>query len=75
MGLLSLGKPLSWEEIKANGYNEHIRRHGLIQFVNLYNKLKDRPCDVLKWGDEVGTKTSGRSGFLNIKGAQVQNKS
>ncbi|XP_038051745.1 glutamate--cysteine ligase catalytic subunit-like [Patiria miniata] len=53
MGLLSLGKPLSWEEIKANGYDEHIRRHGLIQFVSLYNKLKDRPCDVLKWGDEV----------------------
>uniref|UniRef100_A0A3P8VTN5 Glutamate--cysteine ligase n=1 Tax=Cynoglossus semilaevis TaxID=244447 RepID=A0A3P8VTN5_CYNSE len=51
MGLLSLGSPLNWEESKK--YADHIRKHGIIQFLNIYNKLKDRQKDVLKWGDEV----------------------
>ncbi|KAF6731493.1 Glutamate--cysteine ligase catalytic subunit [Oryzias melastigma] len=51
MGLLSQGSPLNWEESKK--YANHIRKHGIIQFVNIYNKVKDRQKDVLKWGDEV----------------------
>lgn len=51
MGLLSLGKPLSWEETQQHG--EHVRRHGIKQFINLYHKLKDRQDECLKWGDEV----------------------
>lgn len=51
MGLLSQGSPLNWEETKK--YADHIREHGIIQFLNIYNKLKDRQKDVLKWGDEV----------------------
>lgn len=51
MGLLSQGSPLNWEETKK--YADHIRKHGIIQFLNIYNKLKDRQKDVLKWGDEV----------------------
>lgn len=51
MGLLSEGSPLSWEETKALA--EHVRQHGIEQFINLYSKLRDRTGDVLKWGDEV----------------------
>lgn len=51
MGLLSEGNPLSWEETKALA--EHVRQHGIEQFINLYKKLEDRTGDVLKWGDEV----------------------
>lgn len=51
MGLLSEGSPLSWEETKALA--EHVRQHGIEQFINLYVKLQERTGDVLKWGDEV----------------------
>lgn len=51
MGLLSQGSPLNWEETRK--YADHIRKHGIIQFLNIYNKVKERQRDVLKWGDEV----------------------
>lgn len=51
MGLLTEGSPLSWEETKK--YADHVRLHGIIQFINLYKQLRDRQGDVLKWGDEV----------------------
>ncbi|XP_013104793.2 glutamate--cysteine ligase [Stomoxys calcitrans] len=51
MGLLSEGSPLSWNETKALA--QHVREHGIQQFINLYHQLKDRQGDVLKWGDEV----------------------
>ncbi|KAL0281438.1 UNVERIFIED_CONTAM: hypothetical protein PYX00_002425 [Menopon gallinae] len=51
MGLLSEGNPLSWEETHALA--DHVREHGITQFINLYQKLKNRQGDYLKWGDEV----------------------
>ncbi len=51
MGLLSEGSPLSWEETKKHA--DHVRKHGILQFINIYNKLKDRANDCLRWGDEV----------------------
>lgn len=51
MGLLTEGSPLSWEETKKLA--DHVRKHGIKQFINLYARLKDRQGDVLKWGDEV----------------------
>lgn len=51
MGLLSQGSPLNWEETKKHA--DHVRKHGILQFLNIYNKVKDRQKDVLKWGDEV----------------------
>ncbi|TRY96963.1 hypothetical protein DNTS_033570 [Danionella cerebrum] len=51
MGLLSQGSPLTWEETRK--YADHVRKHGILQFLNIYNKVKDRQKDVLKWGDEV----------------------
>ena len=38
MGLLSVGTPLSWEETKR--YADHVRYHGINQFINLYHRLK-----------------------------------
>ena len=51
MGLLSLGSPLPWTETKKHA--EHVRKHGIIQFLHIYDKLKDKEDDCLKWGDEV----------------------
>lgn len=51
MGLLSEGRPLSWEETKALA--DHVRKHGIEQFISLYARLRDRQGDILKWGDEV----------------------
>ena len=51
MGLLSLGTPLTWPETKQ--YADHVRKHGIQQFLHIFNKLKDRENDCLKWGDEV----------------------
>lgn len=51
MGLLTEGSPLSWEETKELA--DHVRKHGIIQFINMYHRLKDRQGDILKWGDEV----------------------
>ncbi|KAH8119161.1 glutamate-cysteine ligase catalytic subunit [Phellopilus nigrolimitatus] len=51
MGLLSLGTPLSWPDTKK--YAEHVRSHGIAQFLHTWDKLKDRQGDELLWGDEI----------------------
>lgn len=51
MGLLSLGTPLKWSEAKK--YADHVRSHGIDQFLAIYNKMKDKQKDCLLWGDEV----------------------
>lgn len=51
MGLLTEGSPLSWEDTKKLA--DHVRQHGITQFINLYKQLRDRQGDVLKWGDEI----------------------
>lgn len=51
MGLLTEGTPLTWEETKKLA--DYVREHGIIQFINLYHRLKDKEGDILKFGDEV----------------------
>mmetsp|Transcript_10903 Transcript_10903/g.33424 ORF Transcript_10903/g.33424 Transcript_10903/m.33424 type:complete len:721 (-) Transcript_10903:921-3083(-) len=51
MGLLSHGKPLSWEE--SAPHREKVKNDGVTQFLNAYEKTKDRYREHLKWGDEV----------------------
>ncbi|KAJ3503538.1 hypothetical protein NLJ89_g8386 [Agrocybe chaxingu] len=51
MGLLYLGTPLVWDEAKA--YADHVRDHGITQFLHIWDRLKDRHGDELLWGDEV----------------------
>ncbi|PCH43378.1 glutamate-cysteine ligase catalytic subunit [Wolfiporia cocos MD-104 SS10] len=51
MGLLSLGTPLAWDDAKQ--YADHVRAHGVTQFLNIWDRLKDRCGDELLWGDEI----------------------
>jgi glutamate--cysteine ligase catalytic subunit len=51
MGLLKKGQPLTWFE--ALPYVPYVREHGIKQFLIIYNKVKDRSNDALKWGDEI----------------------
>ena len=51
MGLLSEGEPMSWPETEKHA--EYVRKHGIIQFINLYNRLKCREDTYFRWGDEV----------------------
>ena len=51
MGLLSLGTPLHWEE--ARKHADHVREHGITQFLNTWKRLKNRSGDELLWGDEI----------------------
>ena len=51
MGLLTEGAPLSWDQTAKLA--DHVRKHGVQQFIRLYKKLENRRGDVLKWGDEV----------------------
>ena len=51
MGLLSNEETLEWEEIKP--MVEKLKWAGIEQFINLYNKVKDRKNVSLKWGDEI----------------------
>ncbi|KAI9434747.1 glutamate-cysteine ligase catalytic subunit, partial [Russula earlei] len=51
MGLLSLGTPLDWDQAKHHA--EHVRSHGIAQFLNIWDRLKDRHGDRLMWGDEI----------------------
>eukprot|EP01098_Paradermamoeba_levis_P005970 TRINITY_DN2493_c0_g1_i2.p1 TRINITY_DN2493_c0_g1~~TRINITY_DN2493_c0_g1_i2.p1 ORF type:complete len:394 (+),score=100.58 TRINITY_DN2493_c0_g1_i2:103-1182(+) len=51
MGFLTTGKTLAWEE--ARKYAEYIQKHGITQFLHIYENLKNRHNDCLKWGDEI----------------------
>ncbi|SNX85726.1 probable gamma-glutamylcysteine synthetase [Melanopsichium pennsylvanicum] len=51
MGLLSLGTPMDWQD--AQPLASHVRKHGIQQFLSLWNKIKDRRGDILLWGDEI----------------------
>jgi glutamate--cysteine ligase catalytic subunit len=51
MGLLYLGTPLTWDEAKQ--YADHVREHGITQFLHTWDRVKDRWGDELLWGDEV----------------------
>ncbi|ORY82690.1 glutamate-cysteine ligase-domain-containing protein [Protomyces lactucae-debilis] len=51
MGLLSLGTPLPWHEVKKHA--EHVREHGIKQFLHIWNRNKGKERDQLLWGDEI----------------------
>lgn len=51
MGVLIDGSLLTWEETKK--VSNHVRQHGIEQFINLYRRYKHRDGDIFKWGDEV----------------------
>ena len=51
MGLLTVGKPLSFPESKR--YILYVRDHGIIQFLHTWERVKGIQNDELKWGDEI----------------------
>mmetsp|Transcript_2358 Transcript_2358/g.5630 ORF Transcript_2358/g.5630 Transcript_2358/m.5630 type:complete len:660 (-) Transcript_2358:189-2168(-) len=52
MGLLEIaGAPLEWSEAKKHSH--HVRKHGIEQFIAIYNRYKDKKDSILRWGDEV----------------------
>ena len=51
MGLLVEGKPLTPEELK--NHIQYIKEHGITQFLNTWNRLKDLQNDKLRFGDEI----------------------
>ncbi|GFO40403.1 glutamate--cysteine ligase catalytic subunit [Plakobranchus ocellatus] len=74
MGLLSEGTPLSWEETKA--YADHVRKHGIQQFLAQYHKLASRQKDILYWGDEVEYQLvkfdhKKKKTFVSLRGTEV----
>jgi glutamate--cysteine ligase catalytic subunit len=52
MGFLSEGTTLDWEEANQKPI-DLVKKHGVIQFLIQYHKLKDRKKDCLRWGDEI----------------------
>eukprot|EP01134_Creolimax_fragrantissima_P005583 CFRG5583T1 len=51
MGLLTLGHPLAWEDAKK--HSDHVRDHGIVQFLHIWDNLRDRQNDSLKFGEEI----------------------
>jgi len=51
MGLLTEGTPLTWPQTKQHA--DHVRQHGIKQFLSQYQQLRTRHGDCLKWGDEI----------------------
>lgn len=51
MGLLSLGTPLDWPETEKLA--NHIRHHGITQFLHTWDRWVGRKGEPLLWGDEI----------------------
>nr|XP_026696290.1 glutamate--cysteine ligase catalytic subunit-like isoform X2 [Ciona intestinalis] len=52
MGFLEYeGEPLPFNEIRP--HIEHVKSHGILQFLNIYRNARERNNDAFKWGDEM----------------------
>ena len=51
MGLLKVGKPLHWNDSLEHCH--YIRRHGVLQFMATYRRLRHLANDRLFYGDEI----------------------
>lgn len=51
MGILTVGTPMKWDNSKK--HLNYVRRHGILQFLHTWNRVKDISDDKLRWGDEV----------------------
>ncbi|KAH8919539.1 GCS-domain-containing protein [Atractiella rhizophila] len=51
MGLLALGTALDWPD--AQKLADHVRSHGIQQFLHIWERVKNRRGDGLLWGDEI----------------------
>lgn len=54
MGFLESGSPMRWEDTpEYHAILDYVIEHGIVQFLEVYHKVKDRKNDVLLWGDEL----------------------
>lgn len=51
MGLLTRGKPLTWNEAKT--YADYVRDNGIEQFLNIHENFVNKKNYALKWGEEI----------------------
>ncbi|XP_078495937.1 glutamate--cysteine ligase catalytic subunit-like [Ciona intestinalis] len=52
MGFLEYeGEPLPFNEIRP--HIDHVKRHGILQFLSSYRRAQERNDDAFKWGDEM----------------------
>eukprot|EP00051_Salpingoeca_urceolata_P006555 m.86546 g.86546 ORF g.86546 m.86546 type:complete len:719 (-) comp14880_c0_seq3:128-2284(-) len=51
MGLLTVATPLHWDDSRE--HLEFVRRHGIEQFIAVYNRMKYISGDRLMYGDEI----------------------
>ncbi|KAF8578012.1 GCS-domain-containing protein [Ramaria rubella] len=77
MGLLSLGTPLTWDDGKK--FADHVRDHGITQFLHIWDRLKNRQGDELLWGDEVeymvvSFNDESRSARLSLRQEEILQK-
>merc|ERR1712147_8806 len=73
MGVLTVGRPLSWEE--ALPHLRYVRDHGVLQFINHYRKYEHITKDALYYGDEIeyGLFALRAGGVaLSLRGAAVR---
>jgi hypothetical protein len=71
MGLLSLGTPLDWPETKKLA--NHIRHHGITQFLYTWDRWVGKKGEPLLWGDEVGCSLGIRSANpLRVSGSVAE---
>ena len=74
MALLIEGQAMTPEEILA--FLNYIREHGITQFLNTWNRLKDLQNDELRFGDEIEcgvleVDSVNKTVKLSIRGAEV----
>jgi glutamate--cysteine ligase catalytic subunit len=55
MGFLEVGAPpMEWKDNKEyHAILDHVRQHGVTQFLLVWNAVKSRKNDQLLWGDEI----------------------
>ncbi|CAE6455092.1 unnamed protein product [Rhizoctonia solani] len=74
MGLQCHDIPLNWEE--SQEYADYIREHGVTQFLNIWEKQKNRDDDPFLWGDEieymvVSYDEEGRDARLSLRQTEI----
>ncbi|KAK9327979.1 glutamate-cysteine ligase-domain-containing protein [Lipomyces starkeyi] len=74
MGLLSLGTPLPWKEVQKHA--DHVRQHGIQQFLHIWKNTKDKRGNSLLWGDEVeymvvSYDDENKSALLSLRQAEI----
>ena len=77
LAMLVEGRPLEWEE--SIEHLEYVRKHGIHQFVNTWNRVKSLSNEKLLWGEETEMSILHMSPDtmevkLSLRGAEVRDQ-